>query len=217
MSRLLMSLAPVARYEASRMLGRCPRIDLREGETVGADDAPAAKLLVVEKGIVQLVRRRPNARRPAVLALAGPGAVLLPLACDEQLGALTAAVVTLVSAAACRMLLELPYMADVVVDVLLDALRERQETLAHTVGAAHSERLREALFQLARVHGKVGPDGVEIGLPLTHELLARIVGSARETVTTAIKGFERDGLLVRDGGVYRLNVAPSALEANQSS
>jgi hypothetical protein len=64
------------------------------------------------------------------------------------------------------------------------------------------------------MHGKVRPNGIEIEVPLTHQLLARLIGSARETVTTTLRAFEREGLLERADGVYRLLVAPSMLEAN---
>jgi CRP-like cAMP-binding protein len=131
---------------------------------------------------------------------------------DELLGGLTAAVVVFVPAAACQRLLEQPAVAKVLVDALLDTLRERQQTLALRNGATHGERLRETLLQLALVHGKVGTEGVEIQLPLTHELLARMIGSARETVTTTLATFERDGLLSRDDGVYRLTVPPALIE-----
>ena len=120
--------------------------------------------------------------------------------------------VVFVSDTACQRLLELPPIARALLDALLDTLRERQQTLAHTNGATHGERLHETLFQLALMHGKVGPGGVEIQLPLTHELLARMIGSARETVTTTVAAFEREGFLVRDDGVYRLTVSPELIE-----
>jgi Crp-like helix-turn-helix domain len=213
MGLLLAPIAPTEQHHARQVLRRCLRIKLDDGATLRASELPPAKLLVVERGIVQVVRPRPESKRPAVLALAGPGAVLLPPAGDELLGGLTTAVVIFVPAAACQRLLDLPSVAEALVDALLDTLRERQQTLALTNGATHSERLRETLLQLALVHGKVGPEGVEIQLPLTHELLARMIGSARETVTTTLAAFERDGLLSRDDGVYRLTVPPELIES----
>ena len=205
-------IAPTEHHHLRQMLRRCPKIDLDEGVALRPHELPTAKLLVVEKGIVQVVRPRPESKRPAVLALAGPGAVLLPIGADELLGGLIDAAVVFVSDTACQKLLELPTVASALLDALLDTLRERQRTLAHTNGATHSERLRETLFQLAFMHGKVGPGGVEIQLPLTHELLARMIGSARETVTSTVAAFEREGLLARDDGVYRLTVSPELLE-----
>ena len=76
---------------------------------------------------------------------------------------------------------------------------------------AHAERLREKLVQLARLHGRVVPEGVRVDLPLTHELLEQSVGSARETVTSAIGALEREGFLVRNGRSYLLAVSPSSL------
>jgi CRP-like cAMP-binding protein len=213
MSRPRTSFTLAAQPEARDVLRRCPRISLDRDAVLSAEDLSTSKLLVVERGIAQIIRLAPS-KRPAILAIAGAGAVLLPPARNEEVAGVTDAVITLLPPAACQLLLSLPPAADALLDALLEALRERQETLGYTTGAAHRDRLREGLFQLARMHGKVRPNGIEIEVPLTHQLLARLIGSARETVTTTLRAFEREGLLEREDGVYRLLVAPSMLEAN---
>jgi CRP/FNR family transcriptional regulator, cyclic AMP receptor protein len=45
----------------------------------------------------------------------------------------------------------------------------------------------------------VGPDGVHVTLPLTHEVLAMLVGSHRPSVTIALQRLARAGLLTREG------------------
>ena len=97
------------------------------------------------------------------------------------------------------------------VEALEGELRERQESLAQFSSVRHVDRIRDKLLQLARTHGRVVPGGVRIDLPLTHELMGEMVGSARETVTWAFSELAREGFLSREGRTYRLAVAPEAL------
>jgi CRP-like cAMP-binding protein len=57
----------------------------------------------------------------------------------------------------------------------------------------------------------VDGNGVRLDLPITHQLLAEMVGLARETVTRALNSLSRDGILVRDGREYRLLISPELL------
>jgi len=60
-------------------------------------------------------------------------------------------------------------------------------------------------WHLAERWGRVGRDGVTITLPLTHELLAKLVGAARPSVTTALGDLAARGLLTRDQDSWRLS------------
>ena len=83
-------------------------------------------------------------------------------------------------------------------------MREREESLAQFANVDHLERLRAKLLQLARISGRAVDGGVQVELPLTHALLGQMVGSARETVSGAVRALEQEGFLVRDDGHYRL-------------
>ena len=74
-------------------------------------------------------------------------------------------------------------------------------------------RLLLQLWHLAERGGRVSPDGILLPLPLTHRLLACLVGARRPTVTTALKELTRQGLLSRrDDGAWLLRgSAPSEL------
>jgi CRP/FNR family transcriptional regulator, cyclic AMP receptor protein len=45
--------------------------------------------------------------------------------------------------------------------------------------------------------GRVGPEGVTVPLPVTHEVLAQLVCAQRPTVTTALKRLADEGRLRR--------------------
>jgi CRP/FNR family transcriptional regulator len=110
-----------------------------------------------------------------------------------------------------RALLHVPAAAEAIVDALLEELRERQQSLAHFGNVVHAERLRAKLLQLARTHGALVAGGIEVELPLTHELLGQAIGSARETVTVAVQTLEREGFLTRVGRRYRLTISADFL------
>jgi len=66
-------------------------------------------------------------------------------------------------------------------------------------------RLLLELWHLAERWGRVSPDGIVLPLPLTHRLLASLVGARRPTVTTALKELTRQGLVFRrDDGTWVL-------------
>ncbi|MEO8689318.1 MAG: Crp/Fnr family transcriptional regulator [Solirubrobacteraceae bacterium] len=58
-------------------------------------------------------------------------------------------------------------------------------------------RLLLLFWHLADRWGRVGRDGVSIPIPLTHEVVAQLVGAQRPTVSTALQALSREGLLTR--------------------
>src|SRR5947209_6779561 len=61
-------------------------------------------------------------------------------------------------------------------------------------------RILALLWHLAGRWGRVTPDGVLLRAPLTHRLLAELIGARRPTVTTSLGQLERTGALSRPGG-----------------
>jgi CRP/FNR family transcriptional regulator, cyclic AMP receptor protein len=75
-------------------------------------------------------------------------------------------------------------------------------------------RLLVQLWHLAERWGRVGPEGIALPLPLTHEMLAKLVGATRPSVTTGLGRLASRGLVKCErGGAWRLSHAASdALE-----
>src|SRR2546423_6354451 len=65
-------------------------------------------------------------------------------------------------------------------------------------------RVLAFLWHLAERWGVVLPGAVRIDVPLTHSVLARMVGARRPTVTTALQRLMHLGYLRRDGGAFIL-------------
>ena len=202
---------PWARQELGRLLAVCPRLGVREGAVHGASDFPETAFVIVEKGVV-VIASQAQERRRIVFGFCLQGSLFPPPSQDEQLVALRDSVLVCVSPDVQRLLLRLPAAAEAIVDALVDAVRERQQSLAQFGNGVHTERLRGKLLQLARAHGSVVAGGVRVELPLTHELLAQTLGSARETVTCSLRTLEQEGFVVRDGSRYRLEISPMILD-----
>lgn len=186
MSKLALELPPDEQRRMHGVLDDCPTVELPAGFVREGSELPDATVFVVEEGIALLVAGGEDRRR-IVLALAEPGAVLVPPGADAGLTALTDARVTAVSRVAYDALLREPCAAAALTSALLNAVCDREESLAAFARFPYVERVRAKLLQLARTHGKVTEAGVVIDLPLTHDAIAEMVGSARETVTWALR------------------------------
>ena len=65
-------------------------------------------------------------------------------------------------------------------------------------------RVLAFLWHLAERYGVVVPDAVRVNVPLTHSVLARLVGARRPTVTTALQRLIHLGYLKRDARAFVL-------------
>jgi len=137
--------------------------------------------------------------------------LLTPPGPGERIEALTPSRIQLASADALKVLLSLPSVAESITSAFAEALRDRQTTIRNCAHVRHSERVFEKLLQLARTYGRVVPDGVRIDFPLTHQLLADMVGSARETVSLALSDLVSEELLDCRHHRYVLKIAPHDL------
>jgi hypothetical protein len=110
----------------------------------------------------------------------------------------------------------------------------RWPCLADAIGARHIRRARALAFQLAlsqlpRVDdrllvllwslaerwGRVAPQGVRLPLRLPHRTLATLVGARRPSVTTALSGLARDGLVERTSEGWLLHGDPDTVLAER--
>lgn len=92
-------------------------------------------------------------------------------------------------------------------DILLRRVqrRARDQAAARAINAQPRLDLRLVLmlWHLAPRWGKVEPSGIRLPLPLTHQLLGRLVGAERPSVTHALKRLAAAGLVgVQDDGLH---------------
>jgi hypothetical protein len=95
-----------------------------------------------------------------------------------------------------------------VLEVLVRRCSERAEAVAIqrsiTAHVRVDVRVLAYLWHLADRYGVVTPDAVRLDIPLTHAVLARLVGARRPTVTTALQRLIQLGYLRRDGRAFVL-------------
>jgi CRP/FNR family transcriptional regulator, cyclic AMP receptor protein len=145
------------------------------------------------------------------MSLTGPDSILVAPMARERLGALADARLILISASTQKRLFESPTAARVIVEAVEGGVRNCRESLAQFGSRRHIDRVRLKLLQLARAHGKVGSDGLLLDIPRTHELLADMVGSTRETVTRSLAHLSQEGLIRHERGRYLLAAPPEAI------
>jgi CRP/FNR family transcriptional regulator, cyclic AMP receptor protein len=142
----------------------------------------------------------------AVAELVGPGDVI---SCDAQYASGTLPVRVMWTALAPTLLADL---SDVDVPAVVTALAKRSCERADRIAVERSigshvrvdVRVLAYLWHLADRFGVVAPEGVKLDLPLTHAVLARLVGARRPTVTTALQRLIQLGYLTRNGRTYML-------------
>lgn len=72
-------------------------------------------------------------------------------------------------------------------------LTEAQEQIENLVFYDVQTRLSRLLLKLADIHGERVENGVQIGIKLTHEDIASLIGSTRETTSKILNEFRANG------------------------
>jgi len=199
------------REQASRILAACPSFEINGVALDPGMAFAAGALLLVADGFVVLRAIVGGGRRGVVTCEAGPGNVLLPPSTEEVLVALGGSRLTLIDAAARGQLLRMPAVAERIVQQLTAALGQKQEGTATFALTRHVERVRRKFLHLGRNYGHVVRDGIRIDFPVSHALLAEMIGSSRETVTRAVDELQRAGFVARRGSTYRLLISPESV------
>ncbi len=85
---------------------------------------------------------------------------------------------------------------------MVSRVAQRARYLTLTQAVTHLPRAYVRLlilfWLLAERWGRVGTEGVYVTLPLTHEVLAMLIGAHRPTVTIALQRLSRAGFLIRE-------------------
>jgi CRP-like cAMP-binding protein len=154
-----------------------------------------------------LMMRRVTVGKRAASELFGPGDMFRPWDSDGEYDPLPISVDWLVLRPTRLAVLDTAFAVRVarwpsIAGRLVGRVAQRARYLALTQAVTHLPRTHSRLLMLfwllAERWGKVGPDGVHVTLPLTHELLSVLVGSHRPTVTIALQRLARAGLLTRE-------------------
>lgn len=93
-----------------------------------------------------------------------------------------------------------PAAALLINDVLAGRLRNLGNLIKSLVASDVNERVTQLLVRLAATHGHRTPNGgVALDIRLTHQEMANMIGTTRQSVTSALGELKRSGMLdVRD-------------------
>jgi CRP/FNR family transcriptional regulator, cyclic AMP receptor protein len=96
---------------------------------------------------------------------------------------------------------------------ILDRVMLRSRWLAFHLAVCQLKRIESrllvVLWHFAGRWGRVGPKGVSVPLPVTHQMLAGIIGAQRPSVTSALGELRRAGVVERQpDGTWLLHGAP---------
>lgn len=188
----------------------CTERRYKRGATIFSEGDPSDTLLIVVEGLVQLVSVSSSGAE-TILRFLKPDQIFGELLFAEEKRAFdavasTEALVTIIPRNNFRELLtRFPTVAQNFIRLLSKRLALVEQRFA---GFGHTwsyHRLGKVLLQLSAEHGVETPAGTVIPLRLTHEDLAKLIGTTRETVTTQINKFKRIGLLKRKGPHFIVN------------
>ena len=210
--------AALARAE-TELLARVGTVDTGPWQPEEALPAPGDHLgvLVIEG----LMTRNVVLAETSCAELVGRGDLLhpwddlragAPVVADVEWTVLEPTTVALLDAGVLRVAAQWPV---IVSNLLLRAVGRSQAlalALAISCLTGLEVRLLTLLWHLADRWGRVGPTGVSVPLPLTHQILARLVGASRPSVSTAMKALETQGSISkRPGGGWLLRGEPPEL------
>jgi CRP-like cAMP-binding protein len=195
-------LQGVSEAEAQRISELCPERRFPQGATIFSEGAPSDSVYILKTGLVKLVSLSEKGRE-TILHILKPGEVFGELLLCEERRPFTAvaveeALVTMIPREHFLKLLSVvPGVALNFIRVLSKRLALVERGLAESSHTWSYHRLAKVLLELSEQHGEEVPAGTLIKLRLTHEDLANLIGTTRETVTTQLNRFSRMGLLNR--------------------
>jgi len=197
------------RQEAARF---CPERRFPKGNTIFAPgDAPDA-LYALTSGLVTLSHVSEDGLE-SILRVFGPGDVFgelfLTVSARPFLAtALTACVVTVIPGKTFLSLVStIPKIGFNFICVLSRHLAEMALDRGQASHKWSLQRLRLTLLKLSRAHGVEKPEGTALMLPLTHRILADMIGASRETVSRHLGQLKRHGLVSQRGRTFLIQTS----------
>lgn len=189
--------------EMQSLVERTTMREVERGRVILRPDDQARMVYVIKEGRVKISRYSPEGKEQ-ILALLEPGDVFgeLSLVRSTEPVQVEAFEDTLVCGMQSEDFLALirrqPEVALQVMKILAERLRAAEEEIADLAFRDVPGRLASLLLRLAQAYGDVGPAGRRLALRLTHQDMAAMIGSTRETVTAILNRFRDDGLITVD-------------------
>jgi CRP/FNR family transcriptional regulator len=196
-------------------------VDLRRGEPLYMPGDRASSVYLLRAGSVRLSRLMRSGGE-LILDVVGPGELIgegAALGWSRRLGLAQALEPSKASPLAASILESAAHRNPDMALALARLVSERQRRLeVRAVLNAYGncrQKLVGVLLEMAERFGIDEAEGCRIGVRLTHEELARLIGAARETVTPLLVALRRQGAIDYDRSSILLRDRVSLAKANQ--
>lgn len=196
--------------EYDHLVGLCPERRFSRGDVIFAPGDPPDALYVLRSGLVTLSHLAEGGQE-SILRVFGPGDVFgeifLTVPARPFLArALTECAVTVIPRNTfLQLVAAIPRMGFNFTRVLSKHLVEMALDRAEASHKWSVQRL--ALTKLGMAHGVEQKGWTAIMLPLTHQILADMIGASRETVTRDLRRLKRRGLVSQQGRTLLIQAA----------
>jgi len=206
---------PAKERELARQHLTAPYVDAEPGPWEEAQEIRAGLGLLVVRG---LLTRNLEVAGASSRELLGPGDVIRPWDDEPELPIPTEADWTVLEPARLAILDERffklvgrwPELGSELVHRILRRSRWLAVRLAIATLRGVTDRVMLLFWHLSGAWGRVTPEGTLLPHPLTHELIADLIGARRPSVTTAISELRESGRLERlEDGWLLVGPAPS--------
>ena len=200
----------ISESEAQKVARLCAERRYRKGATIFSKDDSADSLYIVKDGRVRLLSLSDKGTE-TILHILTQGAIFGELLLSEEKRALTAVagtdvlVTVIPKGSLVELLSSIPTVSKNFIRLLSIRLAKVEKEFADSGHTWSYHRLSKVLLRLCEEHGQETRKGTVIPLRLTHEDLANLIGTTRETVTTQLNRFRRKGLIEREGRFLLVN------------
>ena len=186
----------IARIESRSRIRSFPR---NNPVYLPADDAVAVYLLA--SGRVKICHLTEDGKE-SILAFVQPGELFGELAIfesgerGEYVEAIEPSTVVMIPADEMhRLMQEHPDVSLGITKIIGLRRRRIERRLKNLLFLSNRERLTHLLLDLAEDYGKPNGEGILLGIKLSHQELASVIGSTRETVTIVLGQLRSEGLI----------------------
>ncbi len=187
--------------QCNRVLTRGRPIQLAEGETLFAQGEAHKGIYLIQIGLIRTFYTSPAGREITLAYWQAGNIVGTPQVFSTNVHQWSGIAATATTALAFRgvdvfaLMQRIPAFAIGVVEAL-EFKGKCLSALVQMLGTRSvAERLAMLLHNLADLHGVKESDGVVIGEPFTHEVLAQMVGASRQWVTMTLDRMSDEGLI----------------------
>jgi CRP/FNR family transcriptional regulator, cyclic AMP receptor protein len=193
--------ARLTQSQRKRVVARGVYLHLSAGETLFAQGERHKGIYLIEHGLVRTFYTSPAGREITLAYWQAGNIVGTPQVFSTHVNQWSgiAAIETGALFFRGEDLLQLMQRIPVFAVAVVEALEFKGKCLSALVQMlgtrSVAERLAMLLFNLAELHGVTEKDGIAIGKPFTHEVLAQMVGASRQWVTMTLDRMRNAGLI----------------------